>query len=190
MQVPGPKKGRNLAPRHAVSFFGSARRRPDCMTGFPAVTGGPGTAPRRGTGKLTPVLVVAVILFVLSAVAVVTGVLGLTGTLPPNRIFGVHTDEAVRTEENYRLANRVAAPASLVAGVLLAAGGGVAVVAGGLPALIISVLTLVIAVFTLGAGATAAANALAANAPAPEVGGCGSACGSCSLRDACAPAAN
>ncbi|MEV6770692.1 SdpI family protein [Nocardia sp. NPDC051030] len=132
--------------------------------------------------------VVAMFLFVLSAVAVVTGVLGLTGTLPPNRVFGVHSEAAVRSEENYRLANRVAAPTSIVAGVLLAASGGVALIASGIVAIIVPVLAVVIAVFTLGAGAAAAEKAMAALAPAEEVGGCGSSCGSCSLRDACAPA--
>ncbi|MDN2495801.1 hypothetical protein FHY52_03660 [Nocardia nova] len=35
--------------------------------------------------------VVALLLFLPAAVAVVTGVLGLTGTLPPNRFFGPPT---------------------------------------------------------------------------------------------------
>ncbi|MRH86490.1 hypothetical protein GFY24_03220 [Nocardia sp. SYP-A9097] len=135
-------------------------------------------------------VVVALILFVLSAVAVVTGVLGLTGTLPGNRYFGVHSEAAVKSEENFKLANRVAAPTTLVAGLLLAAGGGVALVGGGIAGILIPVLAVVIAFFTLGAGALAAEKALEAAAPAEEVGGCGSACGSCSLRDTCAPAAN
>lgn len=141
-------------------------------------------------GKLGAVLVVAIILFALSVVALVTGVLGLTGTMPPNRIFGIHTDEAIESEENYRLANKVAAPASIAAGLLLAASGAVALVATGFVAILIPVAAAVIALFTLGAGATAAANALAAIAPPKEeTGGCGSSCGSCSLRDACEPAA-
>ncbi|WP_245717430.1 SdpI family protein [Nocardia jejuensis] len=131
---------------------------------------------------------VALLLFVLSAVAVVTGVLGLTGTLPPNRIFGIHSDRAVETEENYRLANRVAAPTGIAAGVLLAAGGGVAMVATGVTAFLVPALAVLIAVFTLGAGAAAAEKALVAIAPAEKTGGCGSSCGSCSLRDTCAPA--
>ncbi|MBF6237737.1 SdpI family protein [Nocardia otitidiscaviarum] len=141
-------------------------------------------------GYAAGVFVVAMILFVLAAVAVVTGVLGLTGTLPGNRYFGVHTDEALATEEAFRLANRVAGPTSIGAGILLAAGGVVALVAGGLAAILVPVGTVVIAFLTLGAGANAAAQAIEGLTPAKEVGGCGSACGSCSLRDACEPAAH
>ncbi|MFB7720428.1 SdpI family protein [Nocardia sp. NPDC056100] len=135
-------------------------------------------------------VVVALILFVLSAVAVVTGVLGLTGTLPGNRYFGIHSEKAIESEENFKLANRVAAPTSIVAGLLLAAGGSVALVGGGIAGLLIAVLAVVISFFTLGAGALAAEKALEAASPAEPAGGCGSACGSCSLRDACEPAAN
>lgn len=137
---------------------------------------------------VTEVIVVALILFVLAAVAVVTGVLGLTGSLPPNRYFGVHTEEAVRSEEAYRLANKVAAPTSIGAGLLLIAGGVVALVAGPIAGIIAAVLAAVIALFTLGAGVNAAGQAIARLAPAPEVGSCGNACGACSLRDACQPA--
>jgi uncharacterized membrane protein len=135
------------------------------------------------------VFVVALILFVLAAVAVVTGVLGLLGALPRNRLFGVHTDEALRTPEVFRIANRIAAPTSVGAGVLLAAGGMVALLAGAVAGIIAAVLTAVVALFTLGAGADAAAQSIAGLVPAkaPEVGSCGVACGSCALRDACRP---
>ncbi|MFI6871240.1 SdpI family protein [Nocardia sp. NPDC050406] len=133
--------------------------------------------------------VVALILFVLAAIAVVTGVLGLTGKLPGNRYFGVHTEEALRSEEAFVLANRVAAPTSIGAGLLLAAGGVVAVAASGIAAVVAPIVALGIGFLTLGAGANAAAQAIAGLAPAEEIGGCGSACGSCSLRDACEPAA-
>ncbi|GAB0106635.1 hypothetical protein JMUB6875_56210 [Nocardia sp. JMUB6875] len=144
--------------------------------------------PKKGRGTVYRVFVVALILFVLAAVAVVTGVLGLTGTLPGNRYFGVHSEAAVKTEEAFKLANKVAAPTSIVAGLLLAASGAVVIVAGGFPALIVAVVSVVIALFTLGAGAAAAEKALATAFPEEKVGGCGSACGSCSLRDACEPA--
>ncbi|WP_405487046.1 SdpI family protein [Nocardia sp. NBC_00511] len=131
---------------------------------------------------------VALILFVFAAVAVVTGVLGFTGTLPGNRYFGVHSEAALKTEEGFKLANKVAAPTSIVAGLLLAAAGAVALVAGGIPALVIAVLAVLISLFTLGAGAAAAEKALTTAFPEDKVGGCGSSCGSCSLRDACEPA--
>ncbi|MBF6176216.1 SdpI family protein [Nocardia blacklockiae] len=131
--------------------------------------------------------VVALFLFVLAAVAVVTGVLGLTGSLPPNRFFGVHTEDALRSEESFRIANRVAAPTSFGAGVLLAAGGVIALFAGAVVGIIGAAVAALIAVFVLGAGVNAAAGAIAGLAP-EQVGGCGAACGACSLRDACQPA--
>ncbi|MGF6882078.1 putative membrane protein [Nocardia sp. GAS34] len=151
-------------------------------------SGGPGGEGARAASTVIEVFVVALILFVLAAVAVVTGVLGLAGALPPNRLFGVHTEEAVRSEEAYRLANKVAGPTSIGAGLLLIAGGLVALLAGPIAGIAAAVLAAVIALFTLGAGVNAAGQAIARLAPAPEVGGCGNACGACSLRDACQPA--
>ncbi|RMI33985.1 SdpI family protein [Nocardia stercoris] len=129
--------------------------------------------------------VVALILFVLAAVAVVTGVLGWTGKLPRNRFFGVHTEEALRTDEVFRIANRVAAPTSAAAGLLLACAAAVVAVAPVIPALSVTAGALLIALFTIGAGAGVAAKSIAGLAPAPEIGGCGSACASCTLRSAC-----
>ncbi|MGQ4598017.1 SdpI family protein [Nocardia sp. R6R-6] len=131
---------------------------------------------------------VAVVLFALALVAVATGALGLTGRLPRNRFFGVHTEAALSNEEAFRVANRVAAPTSVAAGALLFAGGLVALAASGIVALVVAACAAVVALFTLGAGATAAAQAAEAIAPPAPVGGCGSSCGACSLRDACQPA--
>lgn len=132
--------------------------------------------------------VVALILFVLALIAIATGVLGLTGRLPRNPFVGVHTEQALHSDETFRIANRVAAPTSVAAGALLFAGGLVALAAGGIAGLVIAVATAVIAFFALGAGANAAARAIAGLVPAQETGGCGQSCGACSLRDACAPA--
>ncbi|MGW4845568.1 SdpI family protein [Nocardia brasiliensis] len=132
--------------------------------------------------------VVALVLFVLGLVALATGALGLTGRLPRNRFVGVHTEAALSDDETFRVANRIAAPTSLAAGALLLAGGLVVLAAGGFAALLVAVGVAVVALFTLGAGANAAAAKAAAIAPPAEVGGCGSACGACSLRDACQPA--
>ncbi len=131
--------------------------------------------------------VVALALFVLALVAIATGVLGLTGRLPRNRFVGVHTDAALHDDETFRIANRVAAPTSVAAGALLFAGGLVALAAGGFPALIVAAVTAMVALFTLGAGANAAARTVEDLVPVQEIGGCGSACGACSLRDACTP---
>ncbi|MFF3568526.1 SdpI family protein [Nocardia jiangxiensis] len=151
-------------------------------------SGGSSLVRIRYASTVVGVFVVALILFVLAAVAVVTGVLGLTGSLPPNRYFGVHTEEAVRTEQSYRLANKVAAPTSIGAGLLLIAGGVVALVAGPIAGIAAAVVAAVIALFTLGAGVNAAGQAIARLAPVAEVGSCGNACGACTLRDACQPA--
>ncbi|WP_406267960.1 SdpI family protein [Nocardia sp. NBC_00881] len=132
--------------------------------------------------------VVALILFVPAVVAITTGALGLTGRLPRNRFVGVHTEAVLSNDESFRLANRVAAPTSLAAGALLFAGGLVALAASGIVALLVAAVAAAVALFTLGAGATAAAQAADAIAPPVEVGGCGSSCGACSLRDACQPA--
>ncbi|WP_280183852.1 SdpI family protein, partial [Nocardia cyriacigeorgica] len=76
-------------------------------------------------------VVVPIILFLLAAVALAIGVLGLAGKLPRNRFVGVHTDEALSNDEVFRVANRVAAPTSLAAGALLYCGGLVTLAAGG-----------------------------------------------------------
>ncbi|WP_280468883.1 SdpI family protein [Nocardia cyriacigeorgica] len=133
-------------------------------------------------------VVVPIILFLLAAVALAIGVLGLAGKLPRNRFVGVHTDEALSTDEVFRVANRVAAPTSLAAGALLFCGGLVTLAAGGFAVVLIALAVAVIALFTLGAGATAGARAATALAPPAETGGCGQSCGACSLRDTCQPA--
>ncbi|MFD6463737.1 SdpI family protein [Streptomyces roseolus] len=130
--------------------------------------------------------VVALALYVLALVAIGTGVLGLTGRLPRNHFVGVHTESALSSDETFRIANRVAAPTSIAAGALLFAGGLIAAQAGVVVGLIVAVLSAAVALFTLGGGAVAADKAIANLVPV-QSGGCGSACGSCSLRDTCAP---
>ncbi len=150
------------------------------------------TRPTRGPA--TPlryprlVLVVAILLFVLALIALTTGVLGFFGRLPGNRYLGVHTEAALRDETAFRTANRIAAPTSVVSGALLAAGGLVVLAASTVTGILVTVGVLVIALFTLGAGANAGARAAEAIAPAPKTGGCGGSCGGCSLKDTCEPA--
>lgn len=130
-------------------------------------------------------LIVAVILFVLAAIAVTVGVLGLTGTLPGNRVFGVHTPAAVASEDAFRAANRVSAPTTIVAGGLLIVGGVAALLMGPLVGTIVAVVAAVTALFAAGSGASLGARAAEALRPAEPVGSCGEACGGCSLKDAC-----
>ncbi|MGC4934430.1 SdpI family protein [Gordonia sp. DT30] len=68
-------------------------------------------------------LVVAVCVFVLALVWAAVGVAGLRGTLRRNRWLGVRSTETLASEEAFRLANRVAAPGTLGAAVILVAGG-------------------------------------------------------------------
>ncbi|WP_063056598.1 SdpI family protein [Nocardia salmonicida] len=133
-------------------------------------------------------VVVALLLFALAAVAMATGVLGLLGKLPRNRFLGVTTEAALHSDDNFRIANRIAAPTSVGAGALLFAGGLVVLGAGGFAGLGVAALVAVIAVFTLGVGANAAARTVEPLMPPAPVGGCGSSCGGCSIRDTCAPA--
>nr|WP_198428763.1 SdpI family protein [Nocardia bovistercoris] len=125
-------------------------------------------------------------MFALALVAVATGVLGLAGRLPRNRFVGVHTEDALSTDETFRIANRVAAPTSVAAGFLLFAGGLIAFAAPWAVALGVAAATMAIALCTLGAGANVAGRAIAALVP-DRTGGCGQSCGACSLRETCAP---
>ncbi|WP_280206581.1 SdpI family protein [Nocardia cyriacigeorgica] len=127
-------------------------------------------------------VVVPIILFLLAAVALAIGVLGLAGKLPRNRFVGVHTDEALSNDEVFRVANRVAAPTSLAAGALLFCGGLVTLAAGGFAVVLIALGVAIIALFTLGAGATAGAPAPAAHAPPPAPRRSGNNSGACSQR--------
>ncbi|WP_280450784.1 SdpI family protein [Nocardia cyriacigeorgica] len=98
-------------------------------------------------------VVVPIILFLLAAVALAIGVLGLAGKLPRNRFVGVHTDEALSNDEVFRVANRVAAPTSLAAGALLFCGGLVTLAAGGFAVVLIALGVAIIALLTHGPGA-------------------------------------
>ncbi|WP_040839142.1 SdpI family protein [Nocardia brevicatena] len=132
--------------------------------------------------------VVALVLFVLAISALVTGVLGLTGRLRPNRFFGVRTEAALRDEAAFRAANRIAAPTTIGAATLLGAGALVVNAVDGLVGLPIALGVGVVALYALGIGADAGARAAEAVAPPAPVGGCGQSCGACSLRDTCRPA--
>ena len=128
------------------------------------------------------VLIVAVILFVLAVAVAVVGVAGLTGRLPRNRFAGIRTPDAMRDDDSFALANKVAGPTMLAAGLIFGIGGIAVIALGGAFALLAVVVAVIGALFTAGAGASLATKSAAA---IPETGGCGHACASCSLRDAC-----
>jgi hypothetical protein len=130
-------------------------------------------------------LIVALVLFVPAAIAVAVGAMQLTGTLPGNRAFGVTTAAAIRTESGFRLANRVAAPTTLAAGLLFAVGGAAALTMGTAVGSAVAAVAVLTALFTAGSGASMGSRAAEAMAPAEQVGSCGQACGGCSLKDVC-----
>ncbi|MGW0038046.1 SdpI family protein [Gordonia sp. NPDC003376] len=68
-------------------------------------------------------IVVAVCVFALALVWVVVGVAGLRGTLRRNRWLGVRSTETLQSDEAFVAANRVAAPGTLGAAVILIGGG-------------------------------------------------------------------
>ena len=132
-------------------------------------------------------IAVSVVLWVLGVVVVATGIAALFGLLAPNRFVGIRTAEALKNEDTFRLANKIAAPTTILAGVLLGAAGLTINFIGGLTGAIVAILAIGTAVVVAGFGATVGSRAAKAKAP---VGACGQSCGGCSLRDACeSPAA-
>ncbi|NHD18952.1 SdpI family protein [Actinopolyspora sp. BKK1] len=143
-------------------------------------------------------IIVCVAVILLGAAALTLGVRGLRGTLPRNRYAGVRTPDALRDEQTFRLANRVAAPPIL-------AGGAVAVIAGGCAAALGTAATswLVVGIGAVGAvaliltggmlGARAAAAApvesgcsvCAASSGSGQPAGAGSAGGGCAAAGLC-----
>ncbi|WP_271047339.1 SdpI family protein [Rhodococcus rhodochrous] len=133
-------------------------------------------------------LIVAVLLFVLALVVGAVGVAALTGKLPRNRWAGVRTPDALRDDEAFALANKVAAPSMLGSAVLLTLGGVASLTLPTVAGIIAVVVTVVAALITAGAGGSVAARVAAATKP-EETAGCGTSCGACSLRGACEPTA-
>ncbi|MXQ78684.1 hypothetical protein GSM98_21230 [Rhodococcus rhodochrous] len=133
-------------------------------------------------------LIVAVLLFVLALVVGAVGVAALTGKLPRNRWAGVRTPDALRDDDAFALANKVAAPSMLGSAVLLALGGVASLTLPTVAGIMAVVVTVVAALITAGAGGSVAARVAAATKP-EETAGCGTSCGACSLRGACEPTA-
>lgn len=96
-------------------------------------------------------VVVAVCVFALALMWVVIGIAGLRGVLRRNRFFGVRTPQTLSSDEAFRLANRVAAPGTIGAGVILVAGGLLTVGVGGPWSFLYSVAALLAALVVVGA---------------------------------------
>ncbi|MBJ8347672.1 SdpI family protein [Antrihabitans sp. YC2-6] len=129
-------------------------------------------------------LVVASLFVVLAVVAAVVGVAGLAGRLPRNRWVGIRTEDTLRDDAAFALANKVAAPTTIGAGLILFIGGIAALTFSTVAGIVAVVVTGVAAIAIAGIGGSIATRAAAVKEPA---GGCGQACGGCSLKDACEP---
>jgi len=153
---------------------------------------------------------VAVLLLVLGALWAVVGVRGIRGTLPRNRWLGVRSGETMRSEETFRLANRVAGPGTLGAGVILLFGAVATVAVPGGWAVAFGLVALVVALVVIGlvsgigvraamtvpadddgcsccSGGEAHDHAAAGEGESSPAADCGtSSCGACSLRGVCA----
>lgn len=130
-------------------------------------------------------VIVAVLLFVAALALGALGVAGLTGTLSRNRWLGIRTPQSLRDDETFALANKVAAPSLLGAAAVLVIGGVATFVLPTVGGVVATAVVLVAALFTAAAGGTLGSKAAGA---LPDTSGCGTSCGSCSLKGACEPA--
>ncbi|AHW65633.1 Putative secreted protein [Corynebacterium glyciniphilum AJ 3170] len=104
-------------------------------------------------------IVLSVLLFILGAAVLVTGVLAVTAKLPGNRWVGLRIPEVRKNQEMWDTGHRIAGPTWTGAGVALIVAGVVGLQGGWLWA--ISGLLVVGALFLIGMGAALAAQTLA-----------------------------
>jgi uncharacterized membrane protein len=127
-------------------------------------------------------ILLPVVLGLVGVFLALIGYLGLTGKLPRNRYVGVRTAPAMRDDEAFHLANRVAGLPNLVAA-LVAVGAGTAAVVDPDAALTVGLVGMVGAV-AITIAATAAGHRAAETMPVPEApkgcGGCACGGGGCS----------
>lgn len=129
-------------------------------------------------------LTAAIIFLVLAVTLGGVAAAALLGKLPRNRWVGIRTDATLRDDDTFRVANQVAAPTQIAAAAALLLGGIASLTLDGGAGVTVAVVTVVAALALMVVGATLGIRTATAM-PAPEVGGCGSACGSCSLNDSC-----
>lgn len=97
------------------------------------------------------------------------GVLGLRGRLPRDRGAGVRTRATLRSDEAFRVANRVAGLPTLVAGLVGLASGAAALVMPATAGPIIAAVLGLVAMFVLVAGGGMLGHRAALAVPPPEV---------------------
>ncbi|RAV31456.1 SdpI family protein [Corynebacterium heidelbergense] len=152
--------------------------------------------------------ILASVAFLVGAALLVMGLLGATGQLPGNSVFGLRIPEVRKSKENWQLAHKIAAPSWIGAGCAWVAAGALVLRGGGWLLLLAAALALV-GLFLMGMGAGLAASTMArreqvaaeqagdgcggagggccSTPPAPSPAACasGEACGSCGLNGAC-----
>lgn len=127
-------------------------------------------------------IVLSVVLGVLGVALGAVGLLGLQGKLRRNRFFGVRTAAALRDEETFALANRVAGVPSIAAGAVAVVSGTMAFVMSDL-AVTAGIIGLVGALTIAYAGGVLghrAAEALPEPVKPKGCGGCACGGGGCS----------
>jgi uncharacterized membrane protein len=77
----------------------------------------------RAEGREVAVIVGGVIVALAGMVVIGVAVLGWKGRLPRNFVAGVRTPGTMRSDEAFRIANKVAAPLAVAGGAVLVAGG-------------------------------------------------------------------
>lgn len=104
-------------------------------------------------------IVLSVLLFILGAAVLVTGLMGLTGTLPGNRWVGLRIPEVRKSEELWTTGHRIVGPFWTGAGVAVLLGGLVSLQGGWL--WIVAVVLLLGGLGLVGVGAANAAHIVA-----------------------------
>jgi len=129
------------------------------------------------------VFLLALLPIVLGVVVGWGGLLGFREKLPRDRGAGVRTAATLRSDDTFRIANKVAGLPTIAAGAVGILGGVAALVMPGTAGVIIATVVGLVGMFALvlAGGLLGHRAALAVPAPAPVPAGCsGCACGGCS----------
>lgn len=136
-------------------------------------------------GVTVAAIILAAVALALALVFGIPGVLGTARRLPRNRWLGVRSAETMSSDEKFQLANRVAGPGLICAGVVLVMGAVLAILLGGTAGVIIAVAAIAVGIGLAGViGSLGVRAAAALPEPASDCGVSGG-CTSCSLQSVC-----
>lgn len=131
------------------------------------------------------VFLVALLPIVLGVVVGWGGLLGWREKLPRDRGAGVRTDATLRSDEAFKLGNKVAGLPTIVAGVVGVLGGIAGLVMPGTAGTIVATVVGLVGMVALVVAGGLLGHRAALGVPAPVPAGCaGCACGGCSLQKA------